>query len=145
MKIQKIANTDGESFNTTNQEVIDDQPCVDSQVKASSSPRRSYSTEYKLRILSAYEACDNALARGELLRKEGLYSSRISTWRKQRDLGRLGKSKTNRHQKIIGQLRAENHQLKKKLRQADALIELQKKVSELFGEHILPLEKSEDN
>lgn len=48
-------------------------------------PRRKFSVAYKLQILEAYEACDNALARGALLRKEGLYASRLSTWRKQRD------------------------------------------------------------
>ena len=53
---------------------------VSTQVKATS-PRRQFTAEYKLKCLAAYEACDNSLARGELLRKEGLYQSRISAWR----------------------------------------------------------------
>lgn len=58
-------------------------------IRGQRSPRRQFSTAYKLQILDAYDACDNALARGALLRKEGLYHARLSTWRKQRDEGKL--------------------------------------------------------
>ncbi|QNR82659.1 hypothetical protein [Piscirickettsia salmonis] len=57
-----------------------------------SSPRRSFKTAYKIRILAEYDACSNQLARGELLRKEGLYSSRISTWKRNERLGNLGEN-----------------------------------------------------
>jgi hypothetical protein len=50
--------------------------------------RRTYSAQYKLRILAEYEGCDPG-AKGALLRREGLYSSMISEWRKQRDHGAL--------------------------------------------------------
>lgn len=119
----------------------------DEQVKAiSPAPRRKFSVSYKLAVLEAYEACDNALARGALLRKEGLYSSRISTWRDQRDKGFLGsalKIKTPKsvleHQKLA----RENAHLKKKLAEAHAIIDLQKKVSELLGTHILSPQSNE--
>ena len=65
------------------------------QVKAKS-PRRKFTTEYKLKFLAAYEACDNSLARGELLRKEGLYQSRITAWRQQRDAGKFSKQAQNK-------------------------------------------------
>lgn len=118
----------------------------DSQVKEKqSSARRSFKTAYKIRILAEYDACSNQLARGELLRKEGLYSSRISTWRKERDNGKLGgkhKGKSDKKMKLLSQ---ENIRLKKKLAQAEAIIYLQKKISDLLGEHILPTEMSELN
>jgi transposase len=115
---------------------------ADSQVKIRKqySPRRSFDTAYKLRILSAYDACENASDRGTLLRKEGLYHSRIYVWKKQ-----LANAKSSDHKKQLTSIRTdnlakENDQLKKKLAQAEAIIELQKKVSELFTTHILPHE-----
>lgn len=115
---------------------------ADSQVKIKKhySPRRSFDTAYKLRILSAYDACENASDRGALLRKEGLYHSRIYVWKKQ-----LANAKSSDHKKQLTSIRTdnlakENDQLKKKLAQAEAIIELQKKVSELFTTHILPHE-----
>jgi transposase-like protein len=115
---------------------------ADSQVKIRKqySPRRSFDTAYKLRILSAYDACENASDRGALLRKEGLYHSRIYVWKKQ-----LANAKSSDHKKQLTSIRTdnlakENDQLKKKLAQAEAIIELQKKVSELFTTHILPHE-----
>ncbi len=58
----------------------------DPEVPARSSGRRQFSAKYKARILAEYEAVDRS-ARGALLRREGLYSSLISTWRQQRDQG----------------------------------------------------------
>lgn len=108
-------------------------------------PRRTFTTEYKLKILAAYEACGNPLARGELLRSEGLYSSRISSWKQQRDAGRLGATNNKKATGKLQQLTRENAGLKKKLAQANALIELQKKVSELLGQHILPHDLNGEN
>ena len=122
---------------------IDQKQVSDPQVKATRTTKRTFTTAYKLKVLTAYEACDNSLSRGELLRKEGLYSSRISTWRKQRDSGKLGEIQKNKLDKKLGKLERENNQLRKKLAQAEAVIDLQKKVSELLGNHILPAEMSE--
>ena len=51
--------------------------------------RRQYSAEYKQRVLQEYEACAEPGGRGALLRREGLYSSHINTWRRQRARGEL--------------------------------------------------------
>jgi len=118
----------------------------DPQVKATRrySPRRYYNKAYKLGMLSAYDACTTASERGELLRKEGLYHSRIGDWRRELEAGTLkGKKRQKKHQPRIDHLVRENEQLKKKLAQAEAIIDLQKKVSELLGTHILPHEKNE--
>jgi len=118
---------------------------ADPQVKPKRhySPRRSFAAAYKKRILAAYDACRNATERGELLRREGLYHSRISAWSSQRAAGKFNGSKKGKHAVRVDHLTRENEQLKKKLAQAEAIIELQKKVSDLLGTHILPHEKNE--
>ena len=116
----------------------------DPQVKLpkNSKPRRSFSQSYKKRVLAAFDACSDATERGKLLRREGLYHSRISAWKKQQASGKLDITQEHNGKHIAPRLMRENTQLKKKLAQAEAIIELQKKVSELFGEHILPQEMS---
>lgn len=107
-------------------------------------PRRSYDVAYKLRILSAYDACDSAAQRGELLRKEGLYYSCVLAWKKQQENAQLsGRKQASKLALRTDYLDRENAQLKKKLAQAEAIIELQKKVSELLTSHILPHESSD--
>lgn len=122
-----------------------EKPGQTNQVKAKQkTARRKFSTADKVRILAAYEACDNSLARGELLRKEGLYYSRLSAWRAQRDAGRWDKpKKSKQHSSEKQQLKREVDSLKKKLTQAQAIIDLQKKVSELLGQHILEPKSNE--
>jgi transposase len=117
----------------------------DSQVKVKKSygPRRSYDTAYKLRILAAYDNCDNATERGALLRKEGLYRARICTWRKQFEQAKLNGKKSALKTKRSDHLTQENEHLKKKLAHAEAIIDLQKKISDLLGMHILPVEINE--
>lgn len=122
-------------------------PILDVQVKAGKrSVRRKFSTAYKVKILAEYEAYTNALARGELLRKEGLYHSRLSAWRKQRDEGKLSIKPSGKSPKLIlinQQLTRENVRLKKQLLQAHAIIDIQKKVSELLGIHAPQTNSSE--
>jgi len=120
----------------------------DPQVKSTRSykTRRSFPKKYKYKILDEYDACKDSAARGSLLRREGLYSSRISTWRKQRASESVGETKKQTFKPDrprTEHLARENEQLKKKLAQAEAIIELQKKVSDLLGTHILPQELSE--
>ena len=89
---------------------------------------------------------------GELLRREGLYSSHLTTWRKQRDEGALealGPKKRGRKPKRKDpvaleneRLQRENQRLTERLRQAETIIEVQKKVSEMLG--ILPTSQSDD-
>ena len=100
--------------------------------------RRQFSAEYKLRVLRAADDCDPGEL-GELLRREGLYSSHVSTWRRQRDEGTLqaldpkkrGRKTTpvNPLSRKVEELERENRKLKGQLKQAEAVIEVQKKVS----------------
>jgi len=99
--------------------------------------------EYKLRILAEADACSEPGMLGELLRREGLYSSHLSTWRRQRDEGALaGLTPKRRGRKAKPknpladeneQLRRENQRLKEQLRQAELIIDVQKKVSEMLN------------
>lgn len=114
----------------------------DPQVKAVNRTRRAFTKSYKLKILVAYDACSNASERGALLRREGLYQTRIASWRKQfgsNDVASKASSRTQRTDHLVREV----EQLKKKLAQAQAVIDLQKKVSELLGTHILSHESNE--
>ena len=107
------------------------------------SPRRSFNTTYKLQILAAFDECETATERGALLRKEGLYHSRITAWKQQLknspSTGGKKKQKALRTDHLV----RENEQLKKKLAQAEAIIEIQKKVSALLGMDIHSKEDGE--
>jgi transposase-like protein len=106
-------------------------------------PRRKYTAAYKLRILKEYEACTVSGEIGALLRREGLYNSNINTWLRQRDKGALHgltpkkrgrKSKpVNPLAKEVARLERENKKLSKKLQQAEIIIDVQKKISEILG------------
>jgi transposase len=113
--------------------------------------RRKYSGEYKLRILKEAEACIQPGQLGALLRREGLYSSNLTTWQRQKEQGMLealspkkrGRKKLNPHPlalKVI-QLEREIQKLKHKLRQAETIIEVQKKISEILQ---IPIQKDEE-
>ena len=72
-------------------------PAVEVQEKP---VRRRFSAEYKLRILAEADGCTELGQRGELLRREGLYSSLLSTWRRQRDEGVLAGLAPKKSRKI---------------------------------------------
>ena len=99
--------------------------------------RRQLTDEYKLRILEEAERC-NSGELGALLRREGLYSSYLSTWRAQRRegalaaLGRKRGPKPKRTAEAIEneKLRKDNERLRERLRKAEKIIEVQKKVAE---------------
>ena len=100
--------------------------------------RRFFSQSDKLRILKQADACTKPGEIGALLRKEGLYSSSLTRWRRQREAGQLGRKRRGRpgadpSEKEVVRLRAENARLSKKLEQAEAIIEVQKKLSDLLG------------
>ena len=111
--------------------------------------RRRFSAEYKLKILREAEACTQPGALGALLRREGLYSSNLTTWRAQRERGELlgltpkrrgpaPKAKNPLAPKMAA-LEREMSRLKARAERAEALVELQKKVAELLG---TPLQRS---
>ena len=87
------------------------------------------------------EACRGSGEIGALLRREGIYSSYLTTWRKQRELGELdGLAAHKRGPKPdpqaieLAKLRRENTRLQERLRQAELIISVQKKVAQMFGE-----------
>lgn len=105
--------------------------------------RRQYTAKYKLRILEEVDACNNPGQIGAVLRREGIYHSNIRTWRRQRDEGVLqGLSPKKRGRKAkepnplaprVAELERENRRLIEKLRKAETIIEVQKKISEILG------------
>jgi transposase-like protein len=112
--------------------------------------RRRFTAEYKLRILREADACKGTGERGMLLRREGLYSSHLSAWRRQRDAiarGSLAPKKRGRPAKAVDprvkQLGRENAWLRRRLERAEAIIEIQKKASELLGIPLKPLASGE--
>jgi len=100
--------------------------------------RRKFSAEYKLRILKLADNCTDSGSLGRLLRREGLYSSNLTTWRQQRDSGMLqGLEPAKRGRKAIERnpLRPELDKLRKeneRLKRAELIIEVQKKVSQIL-------------
>lgn len=104
--------------------------------------RRKFSAKYKLRILKEYEACTEPGEKGALLRREGLYSSYITTWRRQRKYGELEGLKSEKRgpkkdaqAAEIAKLKRENERLQQRLEQAELIIDVQKKVSQLLGQN----------
>jgi transposase-like protein len=100
-------------------------------------PRR-YSAKFKARILDEYEQLDKA-GKGALLRREGLYTSLISEWRKQRDRGGLealakpaGRPQTDPRDREVARLRRDNERLAGELDKARKVIEIQGKLSALL-------------
>jgi len=102
--------------------------------------RRHFTAEYKRRLLQEAEACRQPGEVGALLRREGLYSSHLNTWRGQRQRGELqGLTPAKRGRKAdpqaaeIAQLKRENERLKAQLERAELIIDVQKKVSQMLG------------
>jgi transposase-like protein len=105
--------------------------------------RRRFTAKYKLKILKKADACEAHGALGELLRKEGLYTSHLALWRKQRELGviaglapkKRGPKPVERDERDeqIEALRKELDTLTARAERAEALLELQKKVAELLS------------
>jgi transposase len=103
--------------------------------------RRQYTAEYKLRILREADACQSSGEIGALLRREGLYSSNLHNWRKQRERGELDSlspqkrgPKPDPQAVELAKLKRENERLRERLRQAEMIIEVQKKVAQMLGE-----------
>jgi transposase-like protein len=105
--------------------------------------RRRFTAEYKLRVLRDVEQATKPGEIGAILRREGLYSSLLSDWRRQRREGSLmalaprkrgrKSTATNPLAKKLADVEREKVRLEKRLKQAETIIDFQKKVSELLG------------
>lgn len=110
---------------------------------AEKAARRQFSAEYKRKILKEAEACTREGEIGALLRREGLYSSHLSVWRAARERGEIaGLAPRKRGPKVappdprdrkIVELERETRRWKSRAERAEALVDLQKKVSQILG------------
>jgi transposase-like protein len=92
--------------------------------------RRTFSAEYKLKILKQADACRKQGEVGALLRREGLYSSHLSSWRRWRDAGELGRK---RGRKGTDPVEKENAELRRRAERAEAELAKARKVIEVQG------------
>jgi transposase len=121
---------------------VDSRPAPDPEV-AATAKRRQFSSKEKRRILAAADRCDEAGAIGALLRREGIYSSQLATWRKQREASeRVALEPRKRGRKAdpaiaegrrVAELTKDNERLRRKLAQAHTIIDVQKKLCTLLG------------
>jgi len=105
--------------------------------------RRQFSAEEKSRILAEVDACTERGGIGAIIWREGIYSSYLSRWRRERDRGELSGSGTKKHgpqgpapQELAAEkaaLERENERLRQRLAQAETIIEVQKKLSAMLG------------
>jgi len=103
--------------------------------------RRQFSAAYKLSVLEEADRCTSPGAVGILLRREGLYSSHLTMWRREREAGALAalgrrrgrKAKLTPEQRRIAALEARNARLERELEQARTIIGVQKKLCTLLG------------
>ena len=105
--------------------------------------RRRFTAEYKLQVLRQADQCAGVGEIGALLRREGLYSSHLTTWRRQREQGALvalAPKKRGRPAvpvsplaRRVAELERDNGRLARRLHQAESIIEAQKKLSEILG------------
>ena len=111
--------------------------------------RRTFSAAAKLRILAETDRAADTGGIAAILRREGLYSSTLTDWRRQRDAGAFAALKPLRRgpkpvvaqpAADLDQLRRENARLRQRLEHAEAIIEVQKKVAALLG---MPMATSE--
>jgi len=117
--------------------------------------KRRFTTGYKLDILRRADACTRSGELGALLRKEGLYSSHLVTWRRQREQGLRPKARgrkptssdprVNTLEREKTALATENRRLERRLQRAETIIAFQKKVASLLGIPLNPLPSDEDD
>ena len=114
--------------------------------------RRRFTSQYKLEVLRKADACTQPGQLGALLRKEGLYSSHLVTWRKQRVVGLTPKKRgrtvsvdprVKQLEREKAGLETDKRRLERRLQRADAIIAFQKKVAELLGISLKPFEADE--
>jgi transposase-like protein len=112
--------------------------------------RRRFSADYKLRVLQEADACNTPGEIGALLRREGLYSSHLSNWRRQRDEGALAALGKPRGRRAPNPLRVEIERLNKRAERAETELAKARKVIEVQGnvcallEELLKTESAQD-
>jgi transposase len=114
--------------------------------------RRSFSAPYKKKILAEVEAAAGSGGIGEILRREGIYSSTLTSWRKERDAAADGafsrkrgpEPKRNPLASENDKLRRRNQRLEDDLRKAELIIEVQKKLAMLLGRPLPPTPDTEN-
>ena len=105
--------------------------------------RRRFTADYKRKVLRQAEQCKESGQIGALLRREGLYWSNLSKWRKQRESGELAglsvkrrgpqRREKNPIADRVKELERDNERLKRRAERAERIVELQKKISEILG------------
>ena len=110
-------------------------PAVEAKPK-----RRRFTAEYKLRLLREVERAKGPGEVGAILRREGLYSSHLATWRRERDrVAKAGLAARQRGPQArvkdprVQQLERENARLRRRLQRVETMLDIQKKASELLG------------
>lgn len=110
--------------------------------------RRRFTAEYKLQILREADACKGSGEIGALLRREGLYSSHLVLWRRQREQAAHTQLKSRKRgpkpkaqDPRVKQLERENAQLQRQLKRVALLLDIQKKAGEILG---IPLKNLDD-
>jgi len=124
-------------FETSNSSIKEAMPKTEVVAKAK---RKRFTAAEKLRILREVDACQGSGEIGALLRREGIYSSYLTTWRRQRERGELDGlapqrrgPKPNPEAIELARLRRENARLQERLQRAEFIIDFQKKVAQMFG------------
>ena len=116
--------------------------------------RRCFTAEYKRSIIDQADAAQDRGAVGALLRREGLYASHLTTWRRQRKQGEIDAltAKKRGPKVVVSPLVKQNREqeaviarLTKKLKNAELIIEVQKKVAALLGNPIPNIQIDEEN
>ena len=110
--------------------------------------RRSFSVAYRRRIVQEADGCHEAGQVGALLRREGLYSSHLTTWRRQRKRGewddRQGRKANQEAQATeTARLRRENDRLRRQLSQAELIITAQKKLAQALEQTLMGPDENE--
>jgi transposase-like protein len=105
--------------------------------------RRRFTAEYKLQVLREADQCAGVGEVGALLRREGLYSSHLTTWRRQREHGALVALAPKKRGRAaaavsplarrVAELERDKARLERRLQQAEAIIDTQKKLAEILG------------
>lgn len=115
-----------------------ERPNSEVQARPAKPQRRTFSLAYKRAVVAEAEKCVEPGTIGGLLRREGLFSSQLSQWRKQAEAGELKGNpqrrgrKASRESNELAQLRQENSRLRSQLEQAELIIGAQKKLAQAF-------------